>query len=422
MKGESAVMNGSALRGRMEADAAVIGGGLSGLSVALRLSEAGLKVVLLEARRIGWGASGANAGIAALFQRLCLSEWEKDIGMHAVKAYIDTHVRAIHSIKTLSRQLHHRFEMQKVSGWLYAENKEETKKIKREAETMLRAGLKAELQSGERLENPCTAALKIPYLHVLDPMAYLNALLWLAKNNGVQIYEQSRVIAVETDAVYTEEGSVRASAIVVTSGYPIINIPGWYFMRLEQKQIRLERGNQHYEDVWMDMDGNRVCKPCRDGCLIRQTGVTDDGDTALERKAAMECFTPDGLPYIGPYSARTPNMFVACGYGGNGIAGSMVAAYAIAGRILGLPVEEYDIYSPERKMKNFSVPLRLGERYLKGILGGLESPRCSHMGCRLIFDPISRLWECPCHGSRFDDIGRVMNAPAVHPVRLRGRK
>ena len=51
------------LRGAEQADVCVIGGGYTGLSAALNLAEQGLDVVLLEAGRIGWGASGRNGGL-----------------------------------------------------------------------------------------------------------------------------------------------------------------------------------------------------------------------------------------------------------------------------------------------------------------------------------------------------------------------
>ena len=51
-----------ALAGPVEADLLVVGGGFAGLSTALHAAEAGLSVVLIEAHRIAWGASGRNAG------------------------------------------------------------------------------------------------------------------------------------------------------------------------------------------------------------------------------------------------------------------------------------------------------------------------------------------------------------------------
>src|ERR1700722_14032633 len=51
-----------ALEGSIEADVCVIGAGLTGISAALNLAERGLSVVVLEASRVGWGASGRNGG------------------------------------------------------------------------------------------------------------------------------------------------------------------------------------------------------------------------------------------------------------------------------------------------------------------------------------------------------------------------
>ena len=52
----------AALKGRIAADVGVVGGGYAGLSAALELAARGYSVALLEARRIGWGASGRNGG------------------------------------------------------------------------------------------------------------------------------------------------------------------------------------------------------------------------------------------------------------------------------------------------------------------------------------------------------------------------
>ena len=132
--------------------------------------------------------------------------------------------------------------------------------------------------------------------------------------------------------------------------------------------------------------------------------------------------TPDGLPYIGHYSRKTPNLFVMTGYQDNGILMSMVGAQAISARVLGLPDDAYQIYSGQRGRGAVRAALATLGRYAGSLAARPSAPSCPHLGCKLVYDRQARIWSCPCHGSRFDDIGRILNAPAVHPARLNRRK
>jgi len=55
-------------------------------------------------------------------------------------------------------------------------------------------------------------------------------------------------------------------------------------------------------------------------------------------------------------------------------------------------------------------------RNANGELGAL-SPKCTHLGCQVHWNTTEKSWDCPCHGSRFDPHGRVLNGPAVTPLR-----
>ncbi|MEQ8948935.1 FAD-binding oxidoreductase, partial [Parvibaculum sp.] len=68
------------LKGEVSADVCVIGAGYTGLSAALHLAERGYKVTVLEAERIGWGASGRNGGQLGVGQRKDQRELEKRLG------------------------------------------------------------------------------------------------------------------------------------------------------------------------------------------------------------------------------------------------------------------------------------------------------------------------------------------------------
>jgi Rieske Fe-S protein len=57
-------------------------------------------------------------------------------------------------------------------------------------------------------------------------------------------------------------------------------------------------------------------------------------------------------------------------------------------------------------------------RNANGQLGAL-SPKCTHLGCLVHWNTTEKSWDCPCHGSRFDPHGRVLNGPAVNALEAR---
>jgi len=79
----------SMLQGAERADVCVIGGGFTGLSAALNLAELGFDVVLLEAERIGYGASGRNGGLIGSGQRKDALELENEFGHELSKKFWD---------------------------------------------------------------------------------------------------------------------------------------------------------------------------------------------------------------------------------------------------------------------------------------------------------------------------------------------
>lgn len=422
------------LRGRIAADVAIAGGGLSGLTCALWLSRAGLRVALVEANELCSGSSAHCAGVISLAKGSLYADLEKLRGVETARFCAETLQSAMKAVEEMARygKVKHRFLSSCLIG------KEE--QVYRETEAMKRAGVSSRMLRLKIEERPSEIALMLENTAILHMGEYLFCLARAAKEAGAKLYAHSRVTAIDIQELYTERGSVQAPYMVIATGYPILNFPGWYFSRMQQYHCSLAPLNtqRSMDQMYQSIDGNWNLRPFAKGALLawreNLAGCTDGSSTfpedvaklgfpcAMHSYSGLECYTADGLPFIGTYGSSTPNLFVAAGYGGMGILGSMMAAQAISAQILGLPSRGYEIYSGQRRLRSFNTPLAIGGRYARGVLMHPSAPRCPHMGCKLVHNPASKLWECPCHGSRFDDIGHVLNAPAVRDAVLRDRR
>jgi Rieske Fe-S protein len=171
-------------------------------------------------------------------------------------------------------------------------------------------------------------------------------------------------------------------------------------------------------------------------------------------KWSSQYFEPaDGLPYIGHLPGNPETVFVATGYGGNGITYSQVASQILCDLIVKGKSEYEKIFNPSRikpvagfenfienaadvtvsfieklfpsKKLNDLKDLKNGEAKLvkyedqdiavyKDENGKIHSvsPSCTHINCMVAWNTSEKIWECPCHGSRFNEDGEMYTAPA----------
>ena len=129
------------------------------------------------------------------------------------------------------------------------------------------------------------------------------------------------------------------------------------------------------------------------------------------RWAAQDCMTLDGVPYIGPYSPRLPRLYVVTGFNKWGMTSSMAAATLVTGLILGRDSPYQEVFNPSRSVLRPQLAVNAGESALNLLTP--TRPRCPHLGCALKYNPLEHSWDCPCHGSRFDDDGTLLDGPAT---------
>ena len=174
------------------------------------------------------------------------------------------------------------------------------------------------------------------------------------------------------------------------------------------------------------------------------------------RWSAQGYRSADLLPYIGP-AAGNDNVYIAAGFGTNGLIYGPLAAQIIADDIIGRENRWADRYRARRVSVTKSAReflrenLDNAEQYLRGYLtkadvasvadvapgtGALVeidgdkvalyrqpsgelialSPVCTHLGCIVRWNAAETSWDCPCHGSRFNYDGEVIEGPALSPL------
>ena len=127
--------------------------------------------------------------------------------------------------------------------------------------------------------------------------------------------------------------------------------------------------------------------------------------------AAQDCMTLDGVPYIGPYSAGTSNLYVATGFNKWGMTSSMVSAMLLRDMVQGKENPYAPVFSPSRTV----LRPQLAVNAFEAAAGWLTpaARRCPHLGCGLKWNPYEHSWDCPCHGSRFAEDGKKLDNPAT---------
>lgn len=121
--------------------------------------------------------------------------------------------------------------------------------------------------------------------------------------------------------------------------------------------------------------------------------------------------TLDGVPYVGQYTKNTPDLYVTTGFNKWGMTSSMVAAMLLSDLVQGIDNPWAAVFDPSRSILRPQLAVNAVETTLNLITP--TTPRCPHMGCALKYNRAERSWDCPCHGSRFDENGRLLDNPAT---------
>ena len=249
---------------------------------------------------------------------------------------------------------------------------------------------------------------------------------------GLQIFENTKALAFLGNQVQTPKGTISAENIIVATHFPMLNKHGTYFLKLYQQRsyvIALENA-PGIEGMYLDCAENGLSIRSAGQWLLLGGGGHRTGKEGLgwrlpelaaekfypkaqiaARWATQDCMSLDGMPYIGRYSKATPHLYVATGFQKWGMSSSMLSAMLLTDLIQGKENPYAELFSPSRSMLHKQL-LCNGVETTMNLLRPTK-PRCPHLGCALRWNKHEHSWDCPCHGSRFDEDGTLLDNPAT---------
>lgn len=220
-------------------DVCVIGGGITGITTAYLLAKSGLKVCILEKDKVAYHTTGNTTGKITsehgLFYDYLINTFSADFA----KGYLDANQAAISDIKNIidAENIECDFEFQ--DNYVFTNLEEEVVKIKHEVLAVNSLGFNAEMVNNIPLPTKILAAIKFPNQAQFNPLKYVRGLCKSIINNNGKIYENSKVYDVKssTDSyiTYTKNNTVTSKYVVLATHYPIINVPGFYFLKMYQE-------------------------------------------------------------------------------------------------------------------------------------------------------------------------------------------
>lgn len=467
-------------------DVVIAGGGITGLTTALKLQKAGKKCLLLEAQNIGFGTTGGTTAHLNTMLDTPYNTIAKNFGEESAQMICTLARQSIELIKRNIQEYYIECEFEEQPGYLFAADEAQEKELPAIYEASKKAGVEIDWSNEIPVPIPFIKAAKFEKQASFHPGKYITALAAAFESAGGIIIQQCRVTSVDENDIIkvicsNNEVYQANHFIYATHVPPGVNLLHFrcapyrsYALALKLKDDQYPSGlvydmhdPYHYYRTQV-VDGEKYLIA---GGEDHKTGHEENTLTCFNKlesycrkyfnveqvayKWSSQYFeSADGLPYIGRLPGHSDNMYVATGFGGNGIIYGTAASILLTEMIASDNGEAYaELLDPSRikmvagfnnfvkesadvvgqliskllpadKLNDFS-ELAAGDSKVinydhhtvavhkddSGQLHALNAA-CTHIKCNVAWNSAEKSWDCPCHGSRFSIDGTMLTAPA----------
>lgn len=411
------------LKGCKKTDVLVIGGGMCGVLCAYFLKQAGIDCLLVEGSKIASGITGNTTAKITYGHGLIYDKLLRGFGKEKALMYLTANKNALNEYEKLCSGINCDFEHK--TSYVYSLT--DRMKLEKEVQALNVLGDNAEFIASPSLPFKTKGAVALQNQGQFNPLKFIREII-----KNLNIYEHTFIRDIAPHTAISDGGKITAEKIIVATHFPFINKHGNYFLKLYQHRSYVSAFENVPDINGMYVDENMKGLSFRtyNGLLFIGGGGHRTGKHGGNWKelnlfakkyypnavpvchwATQDCMSLDGVPYIGLYSKKTPDLYVAAGFNKWGMTSSMVAAKILCDMVRGKENEYSRVFSPDRSILHPQLFMNSVEATLNLLTP--TTKRCPHLGCALKWNESEHSWDCPCHGSRFEKDGKLIDNPAT---------
>ncbi len=437
----------SSIQQSTSCDVCIVGGGISGIYSAYVLAKQGFSVVLVEALpNFAHGTTAYSTGKLTVQHSLIYSK----LSLEDAQRYYKANRRAIEQVTEL-----HPSSLASATSYLYTATAQGKEQLTNEAQRYKELGIPFVATNETELSIPIELALGIKNEAQMNPVEFTNHFAHLARKQGAQLFSSTRItkVDVKNRVLQTENThTIQYKKLILCTHYPIESMKNLTMLKLQisrsyltaTKCFELLKGQY----LSIDTPGRTIRTALIQdepyfiyGGFSHSAGTHNEIDyyEALKQEThsifdlpepdylwdAQDMMTFDQVPYIGQVSPSDDSLFIATGFNKWGLSSSLVAGQLLSDLLKQEHNEASALFSPSRTNfgKELYFMLQTGgfitKEFVKGYLSRMDAPRCTHLGCKTKWNAADDTWDCPCHGSRYNKDGQVIEGPAVYPLKIK---
>ena len=442
-------------------DILIIGAGITGLTTAYFLKDIKQKIIIIDKGKIANGVTIKTTAKISYLQQDIYGKLTKMHGANKARLYYNSQKDAINILIKIIKDNNIDCDLEKNKAILFTDNKKNLDKLEKEKTILSSYGANPKDYQNNKIKH----AFSVNDTYVFNPIKYLNELIKILSKN-IHIYENimaTKIIRQDNNyLVKTETGEIKTKKIILACHYPFFIIPYCFPLKtyVEREYVCANKIDNSKKETYINIDKKLYSVRFYNDYLIYGSNdhrLTSKINYASNYQKSKEYFikhfrkTPtyiwmnqdivsnDKIPIIGKVK---DNIYISTAYSAWGMTNATIGAKVISDLIQNKDNKYTVLFNPKR----INIPLIINSfiglfnyfkvyiealyhknnpRYvkIKGIVYGIYIDKlgkehkvkliCPHMKCPLVFNKEEKTWDCPCHGSRFDVDGNIIETPAT---------